>query len=50
MTVSIDALYYVLSLLVVGVVVLAFYSTIQNFRTRHRELDVREMQLRQRIK
>ncbi|WP_200897751.1 hypothetical protein [Paenibacillus wulumuqiensis] len=47
---SIDTLYYVLALLVVGVVVLAFYNTIQSFRIKKRELDIREMKLRQRMK
>lgn len=47
---SIDIVYYVLALLVVGVVVLAFYSTIQSSRIRKRELDLREMKLRQRMK
>ncbi|WP_458119964.1 hypothetical protein [Paenibacillus sp. Z6-24] len=47
---SIDTLYYVLALLVVGVVVLAFYNTVQSFRIKKRELDIREMKLRQRMK
>lgn len=46
----VEWMYYLLALLVIVVIVLAFYHTIQHFKAKHRQLDEREVQLRQRMK
>ncbi|WP_411346253.1 hypothetical protein ACE3MZ_09825 [Paenibacillus sp. WLX1005] len=46
----VEWMYYLLALIVIVVIVLAFYHTIQHFKTKHRHLDERELQLRQKLK
>ncbi len=41
-----DILIYSLAILVVGVIVLAFYTTVQSFKMKKKELEIRELELK----